>query len=206
MFRDIFDDRLSLRAPALLIHLLLLSRSPSLAFGPVAGSGRCWLSCLTDYRETVVHIVNVARARFTARCATTPTSAAEQRAAFRRRGFCGETRTLDPFDNGRQPRILEPAGFIINPQPPSCPPAPDPFRLLRSTRRKGRRCRRHRRSGSFAPCREPPARNTSLIPLIEIYRGSYDRLRRVFRGLANVRGCVSLSLARYLLACLRICV
>lgn len=45
-----------------------------------------------------------------------------------REGFCGETRTLDPFDNGCQPRILDPAGFIINlllrrrHRPPCFPP------------------------------------------------------------------------------------
>lgn len=53
--------------------------------------------------------------------------------AFRSEGFAARHRTLlDPLDNSR-PRILEPAGFIINPRPPDAvhPHPLPPFRLLR---------------------------------------------------------------------------
>jgi len=53
----------------------------------------------------------------------------------------GNGRCWTRLITGRQPRILEPAGFIINPEPSDVVhPLVAPFRLLRSEERRGAAC------------------------------------------------------------------
>lgn len=95
---------------------------------------------------------------------------------LRRNSECCWTRLI----TAARPRILEPAGFIINLRPPSLapvrvtsstPPQPlSPFRLLCCRYSVAPSCKR------IAPARNIPA----LIPLIEIYRENYSRFRGIF--------------------------
>lgn len=118
------------------------------------------------------------------------TEASPQRATLRLSGARvlrrGTERCWTRLITAGRPRYLGACRLYYKPPTPM-PSTRIPFRLLRSavaeTAVVAASC------CSFLRARVVPTRNTGLIPLIEIYRGSYGRFRRISRAPVNVGGC-----------------
>jgi len=111
--------------------------------------------------------------------------------AFRSEGFAARHRTLlDLLDNDRPAAYLGACRLYYKPPTPvpttrtllpTFPPS-----LVRDSETAAVAAAA---AAALSYERIAPARNTSLIPMIEIYRESYGRFRRISRALVNVRSC-----------------